>query len=416
MNIQLAERMQLLKASDIRELLKVTSQPGVISFAGGLPAPELFPVREMAIAAGEVLAGQGMQALQYSATEGHPPLRRAIADWMNERCDTAVTPDEILITSGSQQGLDMTGKLFLDQGDIVLCESPTYIGALNAFQVFQPDFIGIPTDDDGMIIPELERRLAEARETGRTVKFIYVIPDFQNPSGRRWSLARRRQFMEVVTRYGVPVIEDAPYAALHFDDRSLPALKSLDPANLVCYLGTFSKLLCPGLRIAWLVADAALIGKYVLIKQGTDLHTSTFSQLQIMHYLENYDLGAHVQRIRHSYRERRDTMLAAMDRFFPPNVSYTRPAGGVFLWVELPAHCNARDLLARCRAERLAFVPGGSFFPNGGHENTLRLNYTAMPPDLISEGIQRLARVLSEYLISTPPVASADETESRVVA
>jgi len=396
MNVQLARRMQELKASEIREILKVTQQPDVISFAGGLPAAELFPVSEMRDATRKVLWREGSRALQYSTTEGLPILRWLMAARMNAKRGTAVQTDEVLITSGSQQGLDMSGKLLLDERDVVLCESPTYLGAISAFKVFGPRFIEVPTDDDGMKIEELERILQQEKR----VKFIYVVPDFQNPSGRCWSQQRRQQFMEVITRFGIPVIEDAPYSELHFEAEGLPALKSFDTEGLVIYLGTFSKILCPGLRLAWLAGAPELVKKYVLIKQGTDLHTSTLAQFQAAHLLQRWDIEAHIRRIRKTYRDRRDVMLSTMDRTFPAEVRYTRPQGGMFLWVELPAWASARELLARSLELKVAFIPGSSSFPNGGHENTFRLNFSAMPPQRIVEGIERLAGLLKHYLAS----------------
>jgi len=394
MAMRFAHRMEEIRASEIREILKLTEKPGVISFAGGLPAAETFPVAEIGQLSQEILAREGSRALQYSATEGFAPLRRAIAERMNRTRGTAVDADEILITSGSQQGLDMSGKLFLDEGDTVLCESPTYLGAIGAFRPFGPRFVEVPTDDDGMITAELDARLTRHGP----VKLIYAIPDFQNPSGRSWSAQRRCEFMEVVARHEVPVIEDAPYAEVRFEKHGLPALKSIDPMSQVIYLGTFSKVFCPGLRIAWIAADPELLRKYVLIKQGTDLHTSTLSQQQVHAYIERFDLDANIARIRETYRRRRDVMLAAMDRSFPPGVRYTRPRGGLFLWVELPEAADARELLERCLEHDVAFVPGGSFFPNGGHENTLRLNFSAMPPERIEEGIERRAQVMTSFL------------------
>jgi len=401
MTIKLARRMQAMQASEIREILKVTQEPDVFSFAGGLPAPELFPVAELQAAATAVLGDQGWRALQYSTTEGFPALREWIVERMNSR-GTNVTLDDVLITSGSQQGLDLVGKLLLDEGDQVLCESPTYLGAISAFKVFGPQFVEVPTDDDGMLTDELERRLVQDQHLNRQrVKCIYTIPDFQNPSGRAWSRQRRREFMELAIYYNVPVIEDSPYAELRFDGEPLPSLKSLDGENLVIFLGTFSKILCPGLRLAWLAAESDLVKKCVLIKQGTDLHTSSFTQLQVMALLEWYDLDLALERIRDVYRERRDLMLQTMDRTFPPSVRYTRPEGGMFLWVELPAGGNARDLLIRCLDQKIAYVPGGSFFPNGGHENCFRLNFSNLSPERIEEGIERLAGIIACYLDET---------------
>ena len=408
MALTFARRMDSLKASDIREILKVTQRPEMISFAGGLPAPEFFPVEEMKVVAVRILTEGGCQALQYSTTEGHLPLRRQIADRMNARMATSVSPEDILITSGSQQGLDLMGKILLDDGDVVLCESPTYLGAINALQAYRPNFVEIPTDVDGMVISELEKQLAR----NRRVKLIYVIPDFQNPSGRTWSLARREHFMEVVRRWQVPVIEDNPYGDLRFEGASLPPLKRLDEEGLVVFLGTFSKIFCPGMRIGWLAAHRAIFEKVVMVKQGADLHTSTVSQMQIATYMEMYDLDANIARIREAYRKRRDAMVAAMEREFPAEVAFTRPQGGLFLWVELPSHLNARTLLQRSLERNVAFVPGGSFFPTGGKEHFFRLNYSNMPEDRIREGIARLGAVLREALAE----ASADGTELHPLA
>ncbi|MCP4550017.1 MAG: PLP-dependent aminotransferase family protein [bacterium] len=395
MNKHFAKRMNEIRASEIREILKLTAQPGIISFAGGLPAPELFPLEEMKEASTAVLNKEGRKALQYSTTEGDPNLRQAIAKRMNDKRGTGLDIDSVLITSGSQQGLDMCGKLLLDEGDVVLCESPTYIGAISAFKIFGPRFVEVPTDDDGLIIDELEERI----RNNDKVKMIYVIPDFQNPSGRCWSLERRRQFMELVNKYDIPVVEDSPYAELRFAGTDEPSLKSLDTKNLVIFLGTFSKTFCPGLRVAWIAADPDVIRKLVLIKQGTDLHTSTLAQMQINEWLEAFDLDAQVEKIREVYKERQKVMIESMDRLFPTDqVSYTRPDGGLFLWMTLPAtHC-ARELLKRCLEVKVAFVPGGSFFPVGDHENTLRLNFSAMPPEQIRIGVERMAEVLKTYL------------------
>jgi len=392
MTARFAHRLDGMKASEIRELLKITQRPEVISFAGGLPAPELFPVEDLKVVMAEVLDREGPRALQYSTTEGHPGLREAIARRMNSRLGTAVEASGILVTSGSQQGLDLTGKLFLDEDDEVLCESPTYIGAINAFRAYQPRFVEVATDDDGMVPEDLERRAAGARRA----KFVYVIPSFQNPTGRTWSVERRRALLDVAGRHGLVVIEDDPYGRLCYEGETPPTLAAMTRDVPVVYLGTFSKIFCPGMRIGWLVAPREIHEKYVLAKQGLDLNTSTLGQYQLLAYLERFDLDAAIARIRDLYRRRRDVMLRALESEFPPGVSWTHPRGGLFLWVTLPANVSARDALARALEQDVAFVPGGSFFPNGGHENTLRLNFSNMPEVRIAEGIRRLAVVLRE--------------------
>ncbi len=366
----------------------------MISFAGGLPAPETFPAEQLARATARVLADAGAQALQYSTTEGHPPLRAWVARHMSERFAAPVRADEVLVTSGSQQGLDLTGKIFLDEGDVVVCESPTYLGAINALRAYQPRFVEVPTDDDGMIPEALDAILAREPRA----RLVYAIPDFQNPTGRTWSLARRQAFMEIVRRHRVPVIEDCPYGEVRFEGVPLPPLKALDEDRLVIFLGTFSKIFCPGMRLGWVAATPALLEKYVLVKQGADLQTATLAQMQVVAWLEDHDIDVNVGRACAIYRARRDAMLRALDREMPPGVRYTRPSGGLFLWVELPEEVNARDLLEACVEQRVAFVPGGSFFPNGGHENTLRLNFSNMPEERIEEGVRRLAAVLRELI------------------
>jgi 2-aminoadipate transaminase len=386
--------MNELNASDIREILRLTQKPGVISFAGGLPAPECFPIEEMKVVAARMLEQGGRAAMQYSTTEGHPPLRQWLAGRMRTIHGIEADPDDVLITAGSQQGLDLSGKLFLDEGDVVLCESPTYLGALQAFQAYRPRFQEVATDDEGMIIEDLDKFLAATPRA----KLIYVIPDFQNPTGRTWSRQRRERFLEVVRRYRVPVVEDNPYGELRFAGVPLPSLKSLDRDGLVVFLGTFSKIFCPGMRIGWLLAAGPLFEKYVILKQGADLHTSTVSQMQLATYLELYDIDANIARIREVYRRRRDAMVAAIDSEFPAGLRFTRPQGGLFLWVELPAGTDARKILAASLEKQVAFVPGGSFFPNGGKENAFRLNYSNMPEERIVEGIRRLGAVLRAFL------------------
>jgi DNA-binding transcriptional MocR family regulator len=279
---------------------------------------------------------------------------------------------------------------------VVLCESPTYLGAIGAFRAYRPTFVEVPTDDDGMVPDELQSRLSSLDR----VKLIYVVPDFQNPSGRRWSVERRRKLAELAARFAVPVIEDAPYAELCFEGEPLPPVASLADGCTVVYMGTASKILSPGMRLGWVVTDSDIIRRYVLAKQGTDLHTSSLVQLLVARFMLDHDLEAHIARIRETYRVRRDAMITALEEHFPKDVSFTRPAGGLFLWVELPEGLDARELLDRALEEHVAFVPGESFFPNGGHDNSLRLNFSAMPKERIWEGVRRLGRVLSSVTVA----------------
>ena len=396
MAIKFAKRMEGLKGSEIRELLKLTEKPEVISFAGGLPAPELFPVEEMKEISRIVLDESGTQALQYSTTEGFQPLREQIAKRMNSKNKTNITSNDILITNGSQQGLDFAGKVFLDEGDVVLCESPSYLGAINAFKAYRANFIEVPTDNNGMIMEELEKIL----ETTDNVKMIYVIPDFQNPTGRTWPLERRKKFMEIISKYEIPVLEDNPYGELRFEGESLPSLKSMDKKGLVIFLGTFSKIFCPGYRLGWTCASQEILRKFIFVKQGADLQASSISQREVSKFIDLYDLDEHVNKIKEVYKRRRDLMLNTMKEEFPEGIEYTNPEGGLFTWVELPKHLDSKVIMEDCLKSNVAYVPGDSFFPNGGKENCFRLNYSNMPEDRIVEGIKRLGTVLKQYMVA----------------
>ncbi len=391
---ELARRMNNVKASDIRELLKLTDKPGMISFAGGLPAPELFPVERLKEVTARVLETSGADALQYAATEGFTPLRRKIAERMNRRFGTDLSENNILVTSGSQQGLDFTGKIFINEGDVILCESPTYLGAINAFNAYGPRMLEAPTDDDGMLPDRLEHIL----DTERNIKLIYTVPDFQNPSGRTWSAGRRECFMKLLKGRNIPVLEDAPYSELRFDGKTVPSLKSLDTEGFVIYLGTFSKVFCPGMRIGWVAAEERILEKYVLVKQGADLHSSNITQRNISAYMEMFDLDSDIERIRQVYKSRRDAMHEAILSEFPEGTRFTHPEGGLFTWVELKGDIDTRELLAESLGSHVAFVPGDSFFPNGGGRNTMRLNFSNMSEEKISEGIKILAGLIKKHV------------------
>ncbi|PKM50302.1 MAG: aminotransferase [Firmicutes bacterium HGW-Firmicutes-7] len=388
-----ASRMENMRTSEIREILKVTQRKELISFAGGLPAPELFPVEEMKIVSKKVLEESGSQALQYTTTEGFEPLRLQIANRMNEKSGTKLGLEEIQIVSGSQQALDMTGKLFLDEDDVVVCEKPTYLGAINAFKAYCCKFIEVESDEEGMDIIALEKIL---KSNGK-IKLIYVIPDFQNPTGKSWSIERRKDFIEIVNKYEVPVIEDNPYGEVTFRNEIMPLLKAFDTKELVITLGTFSKILCPGMRIGWIAAAKDIIQKYILIKQSSDLHTSNISQREISKYMELYDLDEHIEIIKKVYKRRRDLAVETMKTEFPDFMRYTIPEGGLFTWVEGPETMDSGKVLKKCLENGVAFVPGHSFFPNGGGHNTFRLNYSNATDCQLVEGFKRLAKVLKEY-------------------
>jgi len=395
-----ANRTQRMGSSIIRELLKWTEQPDIISFAGGLPAPEVFPVKQFKEACNAVLDEFGAQALQYSTTEGYRPLREMIARHAT-RFGIDITPDNILITSGSQQALDFIGRVFINQGDHIVCESPTYLGALQAWNAYGAQYISVPSDENGMIVDELEKALRVGP------KFIYVLPNFQNPAGSTLNLERRKMLVELADRYGVPIIEDDPYGQLRYEGEHLPAVVTLDSqfrgddgtyTGNVIYLSTFSKILAPGIRLAWVVAPQEVIRKLVMAKQAADLHTATFNQIVAFEVGKGGFLDEHVKFIRAMYKERREIMLETMDEVFPSEVRWTHPQGGMFLWGILPKGMDAAEVLKVAIEKKVAFVPGGSFHPNGGGENTMRLNFSFSSPEIIREGITRLGLLLRELV------------------
>ena len=396
-----AARTQRIGSSAIRELLKLTEQPDIISFGGGLPAPDVFPLDEFREACDRVLREHGPEALQYSTTEGYLPLREQIARH-SARYNLLVEPENILLTSGSQQALDLIGKIFINRGDHILVEDPSYLGALQAWNAYGAQYVTVPVDKQGMNTELLE----EALRAGP--KFIYVLPNFQNPTGVTLSLERRRKLVELADRYGVPIIEDDPYGQLRFEGDHLPAVVTLDDQfrnnhgkcyhGNVIYLSTFSKTLSPGLRLGWVVAPAEVIRKLVQAKQGTDLHTATFNQLVAYEVSRGGFLDQHVKLIRRVYKERRDVMLAAMDRYFPSEVDWTQPEGGLFLWGVIPEYLNSADVLKDAIKHKVAFVPGAPFYPNGGGHNTMRINFSYASPEKIQEGISRLGEVLYDKI------------------
>jgi len=395
-----AQRTQRMKASAIRELLKLTEQPDVISFAGGLPAPEVFPVEEFRRACNYVLDHQGAQALQYGTTDGYIPLREMIARHTN-RLGIGVSIDNILITSGSQQALDLLGKIFINHGDRILVENPTYLGAIQAWNAYGADYIPVALDDEGMDTRVLEEALRKGP------KFIYVLPNFQNPTGSTLTLERRKQLIKLADQYGVPIIEDDPYGQLRYEGDDLPAVELLDSqmrdktnayTGNVIYLSTFSKILAPGIRLAWVIAPTEVINKLVLAKQGADLHTSTFNQIVAHEVGQHGYLDRHVKLIQDTYRERRNVMLESLEEHMPNGVTWTNPQGGLFLWVTLPEQLNTFDMFKDAVIEKVAYVPGENFFACGGGENTMRLNFSCTRPELINEGIGRLGKVIKAKL------------------
>jgi 2-aminoadipate transaminase len=396
-----ALRTDNIGSSAIRELLKLTSQPDVISFAGGMPAPEVFPIEEFKEASEVVLSEMGDRALQYGTTEGYQPLREMIARNAS-KYGIQISADNVLITSGSQQALDLLGRIFINRGDRVLVESPTYLGAIQAWNAYGVKYVTIPSDDDGMQTDLLESRL----RTG--IKFIYVLPNFQNPTGVTLTRERRKQLVEMADAYGVPIVEDDPYGQLRFEGEHQTPVVVIDDemrakevpiySGNVIYTSTFSKILAPGLRLAWVVAPTEVIKKLVQAKQGCDLHTATFTQYIAYQLADSPWMKQHIRLIRKVYKERRDTMLEALATHMPEGVSWTHPKGGLFLWATLPECLDSRAIFNQAVAQKVAFVPGGSFHPLGGGSNTMRLNFSNSKPEMIQEGIERLAKVIKDNL------------------
>ncbi len=398
-----ALRTKGIKSSAIRELLKFTQRPEVISFAGGLPAPEVFPTERFQEACRKVLEQNARLALQYGASEGYEPLREMIARH-TARYGIKARVENVLITSGSQQALDLIGKLLINPGDRVLVEAPTYLGALQAFNVYGPEYVSVPSDEDGLRTDLLEKPLRSGP------KFMYVLPNFQNPGGTTLSEGRRHELVLLADKYGIPIIEDDPYGQLRYEGEHLTPLVVLDRENLrrddgysignVIYLSTFSKTLAPGLRLGWMVAPPDVIAKLVQLKQGADLHTSTFVQIVTYEVAKDGFLDEHVKLIRKVYRERRDVMLEALKEYFPPEVTWTHPRGGLFLWVTLPENMDCHKLFEAALKENVAFVPGDSFYANNGHEGKrhFRLNFSNAQPEQIREGIRRLSVAVKQQM------------------
>lgn len=396
-----AQRTKTVKSSIIRELLKLTQRPEVISFAGGLPAPEVFPVARFQEACHHVLQRQSATALQYGPTEGYRPLRELIVEHM-ARYGILASVDNVLITSGSQQALDLIAKLLINRGDRILVESPTYIGALQAFDLMGAEYVTVPIDDDGLQTCEMERALRSGP------KFMYILPNFQNPGGVTLSRARREELVTLSDKYGIPIIEDDPYGQLRYEGEHVTPLVVLDRTSLprdsgyklgnVIYLSTFSKVLAPGLRVAWIVAPPDVIAKLVQLKQSTDLHTSMFTQMVVYEAARDGFIDDHVKLIRRTYSQRRDAMLQALHDYFPPEVSWTHPQGGLFLWVTMPAGVDSSRMLQTALRQDVAFVPGDAFYPNGDAGSHMRLNFSNAQPEQIKEGIRRLSIAVAHEL------------------
>ena len=386
---QFSERAEQLQSSAIREILKVTARPEVISFAGGLPSPETFPVERMRTVFDSVLSKQGKVALQYGPTDGYLPLRQWIADSLSTD-GAKIIPEQVLMVSGSQQGLDLLAKVLVDEGSRVLVETPSYLGALQAFSVYRPEFVSVPSDENG-IQPEQVAGLAQG------ARLLYALPNFQNPTGRTMPIERRIALVEACARLGLPLIEDDPYGALSYRGEPLQKLLTMNP-NGVIYMGSFSKVLTPGIRLGYVVAPVPLIRKMEQAKQAADLHTATLTQMVVYEAIKDGFLTEHIPTIRKLYADQCQAMLDALTEFFPSSVTWTRPEGGMFIWVTLPKHIDSMKLLDESIEQLVAFVPGAPFYANEPEQNTLRLSFVTVPPAKIREGVEKLGKLIAAKL------------------
>jgi 2-aminoadipate transaminase len=392
--VNYAGRTSRMSSSIIRELLKLTAQPDIISFAGGLPAPETFPVREFQEACDYVLRNEGAKALQYGPTEGYAPLRQYLVDRMR-KYGVPAEEENILLTNGSQQALDLIGKVFVDKGTLVCTERPTYLGALQAWNAYEADYCTVPLDNQGMLVEELEASILRCRP-----KFIYVLPNFHNPAGVTMSEERRRRLVEIAFKHDLFIIEDDPYGELRFEGEDIVPIVTLAKERTI-YVCTFSKTLSPGIRLGWIVAPQKVIGRLVQAKQAADLHTSTFIQMVANDICQRGILRQHVKHIRATYSERRNAMLDAMAEFFPEEVKWTQPQGGLFLWVTTPPKIDTVDQFKVAIAEKVAYVPGNAFYPEESEgRHNMRLNFSYCKPEIIVEGIRRLGIALKKAMMA----------------
>jgi len=397
-----SQRVSGAKRSAIRELLKLTEQPDIISFGGGLPAPESFPHKELAEIAYRELMDNYANVLQYGTTEGSRTLRDAFVKWLRPQ-GIDVTREQLLVTAASQQGLDLLCKAFFDPGDVMFCGLPTYLGAVQAFSLFQVDKIGVRLEDDGMSIEDLEKKIAEAKAAGKRMKGIYVIPDFQNPTGITISLEKRRRILEIAKREDLLIFEDNPYGHLRFAGEEIPSIYSMDTEGRVIMLFTFSKVLSAGLRLAIMITpDPDLMDALVRTKQATDLCTSKLTQHLAARYMIDYGLDQHLEEIRPIYREKRNAMINALEKYMPKDegIRWTRPDGGLFIWVWLPEGVDTQEMLPQAVENNVAYVPGSAAYVDGAGHNTMRLAFSSSSPEQIVEGIRRLSEVVKAEIVS----------------
>lgn len=373
-------------------ILKAAADPKIISFAGGLPAPELFPVKEMQAAVDQVFTKEGQEAMQYGAAKGVTALRELILEHVKEKEGVTGQLDNVMVTTGSEQVLDLVGKAFVDPGDTVLVEQPTYLCALDVFKSYGAKFVGVDMDEQGMKMDSLEEALQAHPET----KLVYTVPNFQNPTGRTMAVERRQKLAELAEKYDVYVLEDNPYGEIRFAGHHVPAVKSFDKSGHVFYMSTFSKTLAPGFRLGWVVADQDVVNKLTVLKQSADLHTDNLAQYAVVEFLKHNDLDAHVKEISALYGKRKQLMADGIKQYFPAGVKYTDPEGGMFLWVEVPGVDDTVELFKECLNHNVAFVPGDPFFAGQPQPGAFRLNYSNAQEDQIKVGMKQLGEALQE--------------------
>lgn len=399
--LRFAERTRGVKRSAIRELLKYTEQPEVISFAGGLPDPATFPREFLAKVAQEEILHNAIKSLQYTTTEGKRPLRQALARWLGTE-GIKTTMDQIVVTTGSQQGLDLLGRAFLEEGDAVFVSLPTYLGALQAFRAYRPVLVGIPLEEDGMDLDFLRRAIREARRAGHEPKLIYVVPDFQNPTGVTWSKEKREELLRIAGKEDLLIVEDIPYRWLRYRGDPIPTIASLDRGERVIVLLTFSKILAAGLRVGALAGPQEVVNMVVTLKQGADLCGPSLTQRLAVRFLTDYNLEEHFAHLCQHYRGKLEAMLGALAQHMPEEVQWTKPAGGLFVWAKLPAGVDTTKMLERALAHKVAYVPGQPFFVDGSGQNTMRLSFALATIEQIEEGIKRLGAVVKEEIAALP--------------
>lgn len=392
-----SERAGKMKASEIRELLKLIQKPEIISFAGGLPNPEAFPVESTKEIINDLMDNKGEKVLQYGSTEGVNELRDELAKRMRDR-GMDVERENILITHGSQQALDLLSKVLLDPGDNIIVGSPTYLGATGSFRALEGNMISVEVNEDGMDLDILRKKLEELTKAGEKPKFIYVVLTFQNPSGATMTPEKRRELLDIAEEYDILIVEDSPYSYLRYEGEPNPHLMSIDGSDRVLRLETFSKILAPGFRIAWCTGPKELIEKMVIAKQATDLCTNPFGQYVAYEYISRGILDEHLETIKEIYNKKRLTMLEAMEEHFPEEAEWNRPEGGMFIWAKLPEEINTRDMFEKAVEENVAYVIGDAFFVEDGGHNTMRLNFTHSSEENIKKGIKKLGKVIKEEI------------------